>query len=179
MRVAGVLPFAILVVLAGCAATGERYSGHAAVLTDLARDNTRITVFRTTEHSTYGGTSATVRIDGRIVGGCEYGGYVVFFTTPGSHVLAVDQAGAPGACSLAADLIGGEDYFYEIAPRSESSMANLLGTLVGALGGQAIIGSYAGMGAESAGKRCGGGFSIERVAEDAALGKLTHLRASK
>jgi hypothetical protein len=179
MTVTKVLLLGFAIALAGCAASGVRYSNHAAVTADLARDSTRITVFRTEQHSTYGGRAASVRVDGRFVGGCEYAGYVVFFVPPGPHVLAVDMVEMPGTCSVAADVLGGEDYYYEIEPRPESYVAGVVGNVLDALGGGLLVGTLGALSAESAGKRCGGAFAIRPVAEEKALAELVRLRASK
>jgi hypothetical protein len=88
---------------------------------------------------------------------------------------------APGTCSLSTNVLGGEEYFYEISPRFENWAAGLLGAMVGALGGGAAQAGapFAVMGAESAGKTCGGAFSIVAVEEGIARRKVNDLHMSR
>jgi hypothetical protein len=168
-------------LLAGCAATGPRYAETVATLPDIPRHSTRLTVFRTAESGQYSGRSATLRIDGRESGSCDFAGYQVFDVRAGPHVLAVNMWDAPGSCSLSVDVLGGEDYFFEISPRQESLVALTLGTVIGAIGGRLgpEVAPAAIMGAESSGKGCGGAFSIAVVDEGAARRKLADLRLSR
>jgi len=140
-----------------------------------------MTVFRTADSTQYSGRSATVRVDGKEVGGCDHAGYQIFYVKAGPHVLTVEMWDAPGHCSLSTNVLGGEEYFYEILPRSENLMAGYLGTLIGALGGSAALAGapFAVMGAESAGKQCGGAFSIVAVEENSGRRKVMDLRLSK
>ena len=100
---------------------------------------------------------------------------------PGMHVLAVDMSGLPGACEAPIDVAGGNSYFYKIVPRPSYWHAALPGQvifpfpLVGLVVGPVAI--YAGTGIETAGKACGGGFSIESVDRDEALPKLVNLHS--
>ncbi|MFO1323625.1 MAG: hypothetical protein U1F15_06135 [Burkholderiales bacterium] len=170
-KLLSVLGFAIAV--AGCAATGPRYSDHIAAFPAVEPRTTRVTVFRTTDSLLLHARSATVKVDGAQRGGCEFGGYLTFHVPAGHHVLSVGMWDAPGACSLSIDVIGGEEYFYAIAPRSEQFVAGFLGSMLGG------IGQLAAAGAESSGRTCGGPFSIVRVDDDTALRKLDTLRLSQ
>jgi hypothetical protein len=153
----------------------------AAGLPEVPPHSTRFTVYRTAASMQFSGRAATVRIDGKEFGSCEFAGYQVFHVRAGPHVLAVNMWDAPGSCSLSIDVLGGEDYFFEIAPRQESLVAMTLGTVIGALGGglgpafaPAVV-----MGAESSGRKCGGAFSIAVVDEAAARRALADLRQSR
>jgi hypothetical protein len=163
----------LAIALAGCAAAGPRYADHVGMFPEVPPHLTRLTVFRTAESTEYSGRSTTVGIDGVDRGDCEFAGYQTFHVPPGPHVLAVGMWDAPGSCSLSIDTLGGEEYFYEISPRTESSVAYLLGSMIGA------IAPFAVMGAESAGQKCGGAFSIVEVDETIARRKLGDLRLSK
>jgi hypothetical protein len=182
-KVNAILLFVLAMALGGCAATGPEYPEQAAIANTAASQSARLTVFRTAESLQYSGRSATVGIDGKDAGGCEYAGFSMFDVPAGSHVLTVSMWDAPGTCQLQVEVLSGATYFFEITPRTGNLVAGLPGLLVsgfgvlGALvGGVAMI---AGMAAESSGKICGGAFAIESVDENAALSKLATLRQSK
>ncbi len=115
------------IALTACAATGPRYADHAAALPDIPRQSTRLTVFRTADSSQYSGRSAAVKIDGRELGSCDFAGYQTFYVNAGPHVLSVGMWDAPGTCSLSTNILGGEEYFYEISPRVENCGCQFLG----------------------------------------------------
>jgi hypothetical protein len=169
------------IALAACAATGPRYADHAAALPDIPRQSTRLTVFRTADSSQYSGRSASVKIDGRELGSCDFAGYQTFYVNAGPHVLSVGMWDAPGTCSLSTNILGGEEYFYEISPRVESWAASFLGAMLGMLGGSAAQAGtpFAVMAAESSGKACGGAFSIVAVEEGIARRKVNDLHMSR
>jgi len=176
------LPFlGLVIVLAACAATGTRYAEYVSTFPDIAAHATRLTVFRTAESTQYSGRSATVRVDGREVGGCDFAGYQMFHVPAGPHVISVEMWDAPGKCRLSVDVLGGEEYFYEISPRAQHLAADFMGTLIGAMSGATglAIGPFAALGAESEGRACGGAFSINGVEETAALRKVRDLRQSR
>lgn len=173
------LGFAI--ALAACVATGPRYFEYVATLPDIPRQSARLTIFRTAENTQYSGRAATVRIDGRERGGCDFAGYQIFYVASGPHVLAVELWDTPGVCRLSIDVLGGEEYFYEVRPRTESLVVGFLGAMIGGIagGGGPTVTPFAIMGAESSGRGCGGAFSIVDVDEGAALQKLKDLHLSK
>jgi hypothetical protein len=170
-----------VIALAACAATGTRYAEDVSTFPGIPAHATRLTVFRTAESTQYSGRSATVRVDGREVGGCDFAGYQTFSVPAGPHVLAVEMWDAPGKCRLSIDVLGGEEYFYEISPRTENLAADFLGTVIGAMGGATglAIAPFVAMGAESKGRACGGAFSITGVEESIALRKVRDLRKSR
>lgn len=171
----------LVIALAACAATGTRYAEHVSAFPDIPAHAARLTVFRTAESAQYSGRSATVRVDGREVGGCDFAGYQLFYVPAGPHVLTVEMWDAAGRCRLSVDVLGGEEYFYEISPRAEQLAADFLGTVIGAMGGATglAIAPFAAMGAESEGRACGGAFSITGVEETSALRKVSGLRKSR
>jgi hypothetical protein len=172
---------AIAIMLAACAATGPRYSEGVGQSPEIPRHLTRLTFFRTAEHIQYSARSATVRVDGREVGACDFAGYQTAHVPAGSHELTVDMWDAPGKCRVTINVLGGEEYFYEISPRTGNYLAGFLGSLIGGMGGMAgaLIGPFAAMGAESETRACGGAFSIIGVAEDDGRRKVRDLRESR
>jgi hypothetical protein len=181
MILKGLTAFGLAITLAACVATGPRYSEYVATLPDIPRQSTRLTIFRTAESTQYSGRSAAVRIDGRERGGCDFAGYQIFYVPSGSHVLAVEMWDAPGRCSLSIDVLGGEEYFFEVRPRTESLVAGFLGAMIGGIAGGMgpTVAPFAVMGAESSGQGCGGAFSIVDVDESAALRRLKDLHLSR
>jgi len=115
------------------------------------------------------------------MGSCDFAGYSTLYVLAGPHVLSVEMWDAPGRCSLSTNVLGGEEYFYEILPRSENLIAGFLGAMVGMLGGGAAQAGapFAVMGSESAGKECGGAFSIVAVEEGIGRRKVMDLRGSQ
>lgn len=152
--------------LAGCAATGATYTEHLATSTSASAANARLVVFRTRDSVQYSARTASLKIDGSPVAGCDYAGFNVFDIKPGKHVVTVDMAASPGTCNLPIDVVAGKNYYLEIKPRTGS----LMGTLAGGLIGAAV---------ESSGKECGGAFSAEPVSEDVATPKLKDLKMTK
>jgi len=169
----------LAIALAGCAATGPRYADHIGTFPGIPPHLTRLTVFRTAESTQYSARAATVRIDGGNRGGCEFAGFQTFHVPAGPHVLAAEMWDAPGSCSLSIDTLGGEEYFFEISPRTESWVASLVGSILGGGSMTGAIAPFAVMGAESAGSKCGGAFSIVEVDESIARRKLGDLRLSR
>lgn len=153
-------------ILTGCAATGPRYSEVTSPQSVIFPSHARLIVFRTKESSQYSGRAAAVKIDGGSSGSCDYGGFNTFDVAAGKHIITVDMWDSPGKCELPIEVSGGASYFFEVQPR----LGNLLSVLGAGLVGASI---------ESAGQQCGGAFSISPVEENAALSKLTDLRATR
>jgi len=171
----------LTIILAACAATGPGYREYIAALPEIPRQSTRLTVYRTAESTQFYTRSATVKMDGRELGSCDFAGYQTFYVKAGPHVLTVEASERPGTCRLSTNVMGGEEYFFEISPRAENWVAGFLGALVGAMGGAASLAGapFAAAGYESAGKECGGAFSIVAVEEGAARQKLKDLHLSR
>jgi predicted small lipoprotein YifL len=170
----------VALALAACGASGPRYAEHAAALPDIPHDVTRLTVFRTADHAQAAGSAARVSIDDKERGRVSFAGFETFHVPAGPHVLVVDDPGAPGGCTLLVDVLGGEEYFYEILPRSGASIAQFVGWMIGGFAGHLgpIVGAYAAVGAESQNQRCGGMFAIVDVDEAVGQARVRGLRRS-
>lgn len=97
-------------------------------------------------------------------------------------MLRADLPGYPGGCDLSIQVAGGSEYFFEVALRSSYWHATLPGQVmlgIPLLNLLAPAIAYSGMGMETAGKVCGGGFSIVPIERDPALTKLMDLHASQ
>jgi len=122
---------------------------------------------------------------------------------PGARVVTVSTAavwGLSGTCDLGVELAGGKRYYFEIKPREGHHFATVMGAFLGfglaqrggsgAFGlptvGDAARAALGGAGAsalagaiESAGRRCGGPFSVESIADDDALPRVMNLRRTE
>jgi hypothetical protein len=172
------LALALAVVLAGCAASGRRYAEELADSAGIAPGYGRLTIFRTADSTLYWARTATVSIDGKEVGGCDFKGFASFDVPAGTRVLVVEIPDAPGKCRLSIEAEDGATHYFEIAPRLASYVASLPGALLGAVLPFGGVVAAIGMTAESSEKQCGGAFSIVPVAESVALSKLPDLRRS-
>ena len=168
--------------LTGCSATGPRFAEHPASTTAVSAANGRLIVFRLSNSPQYSIRAARLELDRRSVGEVMPAGFHVFEVTPGTHSLVADLWDAPGRCEFDFDIAAGSTYYVEIAPRPEAWLSGA-GALAGAptpagwLVGVAL--SLGGMAAESAGKTCGGAFSISPVESNEARSKLLELRSSQ
>jgi hypothetical protein len=164
MRLPGVILLSGL--MAGCAATGPSFTEHQSSSGAVPASSARLYFFRTRETAQYSARSASIKIDGNGVGGCDYAGFSLFDVTPGKHLVTVDMWDSPGTCALPIEVAAGNEYYLEIKPRT----GNLIGALAGGLIGAA---------AESSGKECGGAFSVEPVARASAVPSLSDLKMTK
>jgi len=163
---------------------GPTYTEHALHLGAVLPEKARVNVFWPVADKKYAG-KPRVTIDQSEIGFCKLGEFITVDVPAGAHVLAVDDVdNGPGRCNVQVDIQGGSSSFYEVARRMEHSQAGALGdilmwipifpfNLVG------VPVALAGMLAESAGKECGGPFSITPVDEATALSKISGLRLSK
>ena len=162
--------------LSACAANGLPYSEHPAssvVLDGLAK----VTIFRENDTLLYSARTARIVIDGEREGRLAMGGFRTFTVPPGSHVFTVKMWDTPGTCELTADIQPDVEYFYEVTPRVVSYDASMPAALVGTSPAGVLFG--AGLSSvESAGKDCGGAFSIVPVEPAKALPRVAALRAS-
>jgi hypothetical protein len=166
--------------LSACAANGLPYPEHPA--SALVPDGVaKVTIFRANDTLLYSARTARLVIDGEREGRLATGGFRTFTVPPGSHVFTVKMWDTPGTCELTADIQPDVEYFYEVTPRVTSYAASMPAALVGTSPAGVLFGaglSSAGHSVESAGKDCGGAFSIVPVAPANALPRVAALRAS-
>jgi hypothetical protein len=182
MRVAPAL--ALVGMLSACASGGGvAYPEFAATAPAVSTDSIRLVVLRAADTPQYSVRSASLRLDDSDVGGLAPGAYKAFTVTPGTHRFVVDMWDVPGRCELTLEVAGGGEHFFEVSPRGANAIATLPMVLVpvSSLGGLLTSGALmmGGLAAESAGKQCGGAFSIVELERPAAIAKLAPLRASK
>jgi hypothetical protein len=181
MRVIPVL--ALTGLLSACAGGGVGYAEFAAGAPAVATDSIRLVVFRAADTPQYSVRSASIRLDDADVGGLAPGAYKAFTVAPGVHRLLVDMWDVPGRCELSVEVGGGSEHFFEVSPRGANAVATLpmllipINSFAGWLTSGAVM--MGGQTAESAGKQCGGAFSIVELERPAAIAKLSTLRASK
>ena len=165
--------FVLLVLLFGCAATGESYQGQSAKLKPVDTDKARLFVFRTADSLLMSLRAARIQLNGREIGSNDRGGFAYFDVTPGKGVLSVDVVDFPGRCELSIELLAGQEYYFEVIPRAETHQAGFVGGMFGGL-----LGNIAARSAESAGIMCGGTFAVEARDRDTAMLKMRGLRSS-
>jgi hypothetical protein len=173
--------------LSACATTDSRSPEPVAVASNTVSQFARLTVFRTTESAQYY-PSATLSIDGIVVGAIESAGFNTFDVPAGSHVLnaSVWESPPPQTCKLQIDVVGGSAYYYEVVPRTTPGTGNFATSLPGAITGSlgvigalvtGVIGIIGILAPSSSGAQCG--VAIVSVHENMALPKLDLLRKSK
>jgi len=181
-----VLPVVPALLLGACAATGSRFDDHLAAAPAMADEQARLVVFRQRNTPQYSVREARLEVDRTAAGTVMPAGFRVFDVAAGSHTIVVDMWDAPGRCELTLDLKGGATHYVEVAPRIESWAAGApalaapalapLGTYGGLLATALLL---SGMAVESAGKPCGGAYSLVAVDGAEALPKLAQMRSSQ
>jgi hypothetical protein len=185
------LPLILLAALPGCATQGKPYSETIDQAGALAPARARIVVLRPDQRfDHYSLSKAFVSIDGEPLGKLAYGGFLLAEVDTGVvEVSASAKSRMYGVCRLPLEVAAGETLYLDLAPRSESVVANVVGGLASyAVPGvdslaesvaAGTAGSAAVSAAESSGKVCGGPYQLKRIPESAALSALARLTASK
>ena len=183
VKVASIL--AVAVALASCASwpSGPRYRDHLASRTAVPPESSRLTIYRIAPEARWQGSyrSADLQIDGTSSGAISVGEFRIQDVTPGRHVLRVDITGMHGACELPLETTGGGSYFLEVAARESYWWAGQPGWALTSIPFAGLVvgplAFAAGTAIETAGKTCGGPFSIVSVDRDAALSKLADMQS--
>ncbi len=183
-----VLALGLIATLAGCAATGKPYKDHPAYTEPVPVDQARVVVFRMdkAQNST---VAATMEIDGLVFGSLRENGFVWHDIDTATHVLRADIPSEQGTCLLTFQIAAGETGYFLVAPRAANAVAKTPGTIASVIADALIPGvaplilsemaTQAGAVLESAGKRCGGPFSVIRVPPAVAQPMVMELRESK
>jgi len=177
------IALAVMVGLWGCSATGAKFRDHPAYTEPVSRDLARVVVFRMdkAQNST---VAATMEIDGLVFGTLREKGFVWHDIDTATHVLRADVPSEQGTCLLTFQIAAGETGYFLVAPRAANAVAKTPGTIANALlpGIAPLIlsemATQTGAMLESAGKRCGGPFSVVRVPPAKAETLIMDLRES-
>jgi hypothetical protein len=185
MRMILVLGFTM--ALAGCAATGSAYKEHKAYTEPVPADQARVVAYRLdkAQNST---VAATMEIDGLVFGTLREKGFVWHDIDTKRHLLRADVPSEQGTCLLAFEIAAGETGYFLVTPRAANAVAKAPGTIAQFIADALVPGvlplvlgemtTQAGAVLESAGKQCGGPFSVVRVLPAAAEATIMDLRES-
>jgi hypothetical protein len=184
-----VLALGLIAALAGCAATGKPYKDHPAYTEPVPVDQARVVVFRMdkAQNST---VAATMEIDGLVFGSLRESGFVWHDIDTVTHVMRADVPSEQGTCLLTFQIAAGETGYFIVEPRVANAVAKTPGTIAQFITDALVPGAgilpylaseaaiQAGAALESAGKRCGGPFSVTRVPSAVAQPMVMELRES-
>jgi hypothetical protein len=166
---------------------GTPFKDHRAHIEPVPADQARVVVFRM-DKAQASTVAATVEIDGLVFGSLLENGFVWHDIDTKAHLLRADVPAEPGTCLLGFQIDAGETGYFLVAPRGANAAAKAPGALAqfvadaivpGVLThvlSEAVIQSGAVL--ESAGKQCGGPFSVTRVPPAAAEQVIMELRES-
>jgi|SRR5688572_24654775 len=182
--VALLIPFA---ALASCATPGKPYPEHMAEAGPVPEGQARIVLLRPDRH---GASKAYVRIGDELLGKLANERFLLADMDAGNvEISASGKSRVYGVCRLPLAVAAGETLYVDLAPRTESVIADVVGSLAGLAVpgadsvaesvGAMVVGSAAVSAAEGAGKLCGGPFRLTRIPESMALPALERLTASK
>jgi hypothetical protein len=172
----------VVVLLSACAAGGPRYAEHSGDAPTVPDQQSRLVVFRQSSTPQYSAREARLELDRAAAGSVLPAGFRVFDVAPGSHTIVVDMWDAPGRCELTFEITGGTTQYFEVAPRIASFLSAAPALAAPPIPAGSLVGAALmlfGMAAESAGKACGGAFSVAPIDTEAALPKLAHARLSQ
>lgn len=178
----------LMVTLAGCAATGTAYKEHPAYTEPVPEDMGRLVVYRMdkAQNST---VAATMEIDGLVFGRLRESDFVWHDIDTKTHLLRADVPSETGTCLLSFQIAAGETGYFLVAPRSGNALAKTPGTIAQFITDALMPGVLpyvlseaaiqTGAVLESAGKQCGGPFSVIRILPAVAEAMIMELRESK
>jgi hypothetical protein len=147
--------------LTGCSASGPRFQETPFATEQVASDKTRIVFYRESDANF---RSATLGINGSIVGALAHKGFVVAETAPGDHrISAWVQYTPTGEFVTDMSLVAGETYYIRVSNRAERMLYPFAGPV-----GVALV---------FADRK--GEFRLESVPRAIALSELRELKLSK
>ena len=181
----------LVAALPGCATQGKPYAESIELAGTPEPERARIIVLRPDQRvDNYSLSKAYVRINEELLGKLAYRGFLLAEVDAGAvEVSASGMSKVYGACRLPLEVAAGETLYVDLAPRTESVIADVVGSLVGLMVpgldsfaegiGAMTAGSAAASAIESAGKLCGGPFRLTRIPESTALSALARLTNSE
>jgi len=180
----------LVAALPGCATQGKPYAETIELAGAPLPARARIIVLRPDQRfDNYSLSKAYVRIDKELFGKLAYGGFLFADVDAGAVEISTSgKSKVYGVCRLPLEVAAGETLYVDLAPRTESVIADIVGSLAGLMVpgldsfaegiGAMTVGSAAASAAESAGKLCGGPFRLTRIPESTALSALARLTDS-
>ena len=147
--------------LTGCSASGARFHDSPFATERVARDKARIVFYRESDANF---RSATLDIDGSIVGALAHRGFIVADTEPGDRRFSAWVRYTPlGEFAIHLNLTAGETYYLRVSHRTE----RLLYPLAGPVGAVLVFADRKGE------------FQLEPVPAAIALTELKDLKLSE
>lgn len=180
-----------LAALASCATPGKPYPEYMADAAPVPEGQARIVLLRPERRFDNNSLSKVyVRMDEVLLGKLAPREFLLADVHAGAvEISASSKSQVYGACRLPLEVTAGETLYVDLAPRTESVIADVVGSLAGLAVpgadsvaqsvGAMVAGSAAASAVESAGKPCGGPFRLTRIPETTALAALETLTASK
>jgi hypothetical protein len=117
--------------LTGCSTAGPRFQDTPFATEQVASDKTRIIFYREADVNFL---SATLGIDGSIVGALAHNGFVVAETAPGDHKISAWVRYTPtGEFVTNMSFVAGETYYIRVSNRAERMLYPFAGPVGAAL----------------------------------------------
>lgn len=116
---------AITLLLASCSASGAKFQDSPFATQPVAGDKGRVIFYRESDANF---RSATLGIDGAIVGALAHEGFIVADTAPGNHKVSVWVRGVPiWEFAISMSIVTGEVYYIRVSQRAERMLYPLWG----------------------------------------------------
>ncbi|MBI2989538.1 MAG: DUF2846 domain-containing protein [Deltaproteobacteria bacterium] len=152
---------ALLFCLSGCSASGPRFQDTLLATQPVATDNARIVFYRESDMNF---RSATIGIDGSIVGALAHNGFIVADIAPGDHKISAWVRGFPfHEFVIGISVEAGKTYYMRVSQRTERLLYPMLG----------VVGSVIFL-ADTKGE-----FQLELMPQSTALQQLKELKLSE
>ena len=152
---------ALLFCLAGCSASGPKFQDTPFATQPVANDKARIVFYRDSDMNF---RSATIGIDGSIVGAVVHDGFIVADIAPGDHKISAWVRGFPFyEFVIGIPVEAGKTYYMRVSQRTE----RVLYPMLGFVGSVLIL-------ADTKGE-----FQLELMPKSTALQQLKELKLSE
>jgi len=150
----------LLLLFAGCSASGPSFPDSSFATQPVASDKARIVFYRDSDMNF---RAATIGIDGSIIGTVSHGGFAVAEIAPGDHKFSAWVRGFFQEFVIGMSVEAGKTYYMRVSQRAE----RLVYPLIPLLGAFAML-------ADTKGE-----FQLELMAESTALQQLRELKLSE